>query len=340
VPHPEVTLATKLEFLRRADSYPHRPDDVELIETHFACLFLAGPLVYKLKKPIRFHEIDFTTVDLRRANCDYELKLNRRLAAAIYIDVVPLSMADSGLVLETQDRGPVVDWLVKMHRLPRERMLDARAAAGPVGSDELRKLIAKLAAFYSRTSRAPWDGAQYRLHLERHIRAQGEQLLTYRSLLGAGRIESVVAAELASLRTGTAAFEARCTRGRVVDAHGDLRPEHILLGDEPQVIDCLEFSAELRLLDTAEEIAFLALECTQLGRADLAREVVAIYRELCDDPVPERLFDFYYVRRALVRALLCAWHLGEPLSEPLRHHWRERAKTYLEAALAAIARTL
>jgi aminoglycoside phosphotransferase family enzyme len=222
-----------------------------------------------------------------------------------------------------------------MHRLPRDRMLNVRAAAGPVGSGELRKLVAKLAAFYSRTPRAPWDGPEYRRRLERHIRAHGEQLLAYGSLLGAGHIESVVAAELAMLRAGAESIEARCALGRVVDAHGDLRPEHILLDDEPQVIDCLEFSAELRLLDTAEEIAFLALECTQLGRVDLAREVLAVYRELCDDPVPQRLFDFYYVRRALVRALLCAWHLDEPLSEELRHHWRVRAKAYLQEALAA-----
>jgi aminoglycoside phosphotransferase family enzyme len=128
----------------------------------------------------------------------------------------------------------------------------------------------------------------------------------------------------------------RCSHGRIVDAHGDLRPEHILLGDDPQIIDCLEFSAELRMLDTAEEIAFLALECTALGRRDLAREVVALYREIGRDDVPQPLFDFYYGRRALVRALLSLWHLDEPLAEPLRAHWLGRASWYLEVARAAL----
>ena len=112
----------------------------------------------------------------------------------------------------------------------------------------------------------------------------------------------------------------------------------MLLGDPPQIIDCLEFSAELRLLDTAEEIAFLALECTDLGQSDLAARIVRLYRELCRDPIPEPLFDFYYSQRALARARSCAWHLDEPLTEERRAHWSARTERYLEAARLAVER--
>jgi aminoglycoside phosphotransferase family enzyme len=336
VPHADVTLATAVAFLSLPQSYSHRPADVELVETHFACVFLAGRFVYKLKKPIRFHGIDFTTLELRRANCETELALNRRLADAVYIDVVPLRMEKSGLALESAGEGRIVEWLVKMHRLPRERMLDARAKGGAIAHAELRTLMAKLAAFYSHTARAPWDGPEYLRRLAHQIETHWAQLRAYRPSVDGALVERVVAKQRAFLRDSAGTLEARCALGHVVDAHGDLRPEHIFLDDHPQIIDCLEFSAELRLLDTAEEIAFLALECTLLGRPELAREIVSIYCELCHDALPQPLFDFYYRRRALVRALLCAWHLDEPLSEALRAHWRDRANRYLETALAAL----
>jgi aminoglycoside phosphotransferase family enzyme len=336
VPDSEVTLATAVAFLRRPESYSHRPAKVEVIETHYACLFIAAPFVYKLKRPLRFHGIDFTTLALRRANCDLELTLNRRLAEAVYIDVVPLRMEPSGLVLESAGTGPVIEWLVKMHYLPRERMLDARAQTGPIPRADLQVLLEKLSAFYGRATRAPWNGVEYRRRLKRHIDTTREELLGHNSLRDVSLVEHVVAAQHAFLRHSSLMLDDRCREGRIVDAHGDLRPEHILLGPAPQIIDCLEFSAELRLLDTAEEIAFLALECTALGRGALAREIVALYRMIARDEVAPTLLDFYYSRRALVRALLSLWHLDEPLAEPLRAHWLERARWYLEAARTAL----
>jgi aminoglycoside phosphotransferase family enzyme len=336
VPDTDATLAATVAFLRRPESYSHRPANVEVIETHFACVFLAGPFVYKLKKPRRFHGVDFTTLALRRANCDLELKLNRRLAEAVYIDVVALRMEPAGLVLESPGTGNVVEWLVKMHYLPRERMLDARAQAGPIERAELQTLLEKLAAFYATTTRAAWDGSEYRHHLEQQIRTTAADLLAHGSLRDRAAVEQIASLQLAFLRDSPRMLDDRCSHGRVVDAHGDLRPEHIWLGDTPQIIDCLEFSSELRLLDTAEEIAFLALECTVLERRDLAREIVALYREIAHDDVPRAQFDFYYSRRAFVRALLSLWHLDEPLAEPERARWLARASWYLDAARSAL----
>jgi aminoglycoside phosphotransferase family enzyme len=224
-----------------------------------------------------------------------------------------------------------------MHYLPRERMLDARAQAGPVQRAELEALLEKLAAFYATTTRATWDGSEYRQHLERQIRTNTADLLAHESLPDRATVKQVASSQLAFLRDAQRMLEDRLRRGRVVDAHGDLRPEHILLGEAPQIIDCLEFSAELRMLDTAEEIAFLALECTVLGRSDVAREIVALYRKISKDAVPRPLLDFYYCRRAMVRALLSLWHLDEPLPEPLRTIWLRRARWYLDAAHSAAA---
>lgn len=333
-----VSLEAKLRFLERADAYPEGAGHVETVETHFAYVFLTDRFAYKLKKPIRFHAIDFRTIEARRASCHSEVALNRRLAERVYIGVVPLTAAAGGLALAMPDGGDVVDWLVRMHRLPRQQMLDARAAAGAVTDDELRALVAKLAKFYERAARAPWDGPEYRRRLVQQAHIAGNDLSARAHELGDASSARIVDGQLALLERHADALEARCREGRVVDAHGDLRPEHILLADEPQIIDCLEFSAELRLLDTAEEMAFLALECAGLGRGNLAERIVSLYRRRCDDALAQPLFELYYSQRALARARSCAWHLDEPLSDRLRGHWVARTKRYLDAAERAVQR--
>src|SRR5690606_29582079 len=123
----------------------------------------------------------------------------------------------------------------------------------------------------------------------------------------------------------------RAREDRIVEAHGDLRPEHIFLVDPPCVIDSLEFSKELRTLDPAEELAFLWVECEQAGDVGPAARVLASYRRASADPVSDRLLDFYRSRRALVRAKLVAWHLYDPAVMSLAP-WAELAGAYIERA--------
>jgi aminoglycoside phosphotransferase family enzyme len=124
--------------------------------------------------------------------------------------------------------------------------------------------------------------------------------------------------------------------GRLVEAHGDLRPEHVYLGsrlDPPCVIDCLEFDAKLRRMDPAEEVAFLALECRRLGAESMARSLIHGVQLSLDDAVPESLTYFYMSHRALTRAKMAAWHLRDPRRPRRVRHWKERARVYIEDAL-------
>jgi aminoglycoside phosphotransferase family enzyme len=134
-----------------------------------------------------------------------------------------------------------------------------------------------------------------------------------------------------------ALFAERIAAGRVVDAHGDLRPEHVFLTPEPQIIDCLEFSAELRLLDSAAELAFLALECERLGHAALGVHLIGHYQRICHDDVSPELLRFYTAARALVRAWLAAWHLRDDIAPAAATHWRDRARWYLDIAASRLA---
>jgi uncharacterized protein len=133
------------------------------------------------------------------------------------------------------------------------------------------------------------------------------------------------------------AFHARIAAGRVVDAHGDLRPEHVFLMAEPQIIDCLEISAELRQLDSAAEIAFLALECERLGHAPLGARIIDLYRQHNRDDVSDELLGFYRASRAFARAKLAAWRLEEDLAPEAAAYWRARTEWYLDAASRGVA---
>jgi uncharacterized protein len=329
-----TSLEDKVAFLQHPDAFPDAPERVDVIETHFAWVFLSRLYVYKLKKPIKFHGFDFTTLEARRENCELEIALNRRLAEPVYIGVVPLGRRGSTLLLEAD--ATAVEWLVKMHRLPSDRTLEHVALHGRVEDTDLSALIEKLARFYAATTRASWDGLAYRTALTRRLERYTAELAASDAALDRGCLERIVENGHRFLHDHTTLFDARIAEGRVVDAHGDLRPEHVFLSSEPQIIDCLEFSAELRLLDTLEEISFLALECERLGRAHLGRHIEALYRERCADDAVGALADFYRSQRAIVRALLCAWHLHDGLPNDVDGQWRARATWYLDAAVAAI----
>jgi aminoglycoside phosphotransferase family enzyme len=330
----DCELRAKIDRLSRPETYPDSPLAVEAIETHFAWVFLAGRFAYKMKKPLKFRELDLTTLATRRINCELEVALNRRLAPDVYVGTVPLYGVGSRLSLEGS--GAPVEWLVKMHKLPRERALDRLATTGQVDDIRLRALLERLARFYAAAVRAPWDGRAYRHAMAHEVEGTARELTKPGLGLDTARIDRIAAELERRLAADARAFHERVAEGRVVDAHGDLRPEHVFLLPEPQVIDCLEFSAELRLLDSAAEIAFLALECERLGDPDLGRRVLAHYGENAHDGCDPALLEFYRALRAFVRAKVAAWHLEDPLAVDVQAHWRNRAAWYLDAAAAGL----
>jgi aminoglycoside phosphotransferase family enzyme len=144
-------------------------------------------------------------------------------------------------------------------------------------------------------------------------------------------VESVAAAQLSAWARLEQELMQRAQQKRIVEAHGDLRPEHICLSDPPCVIDSLEFSADLRTLDSGEELAFLGVECDRLGSAWVGKAVLQAYCAQSGDPITSELMDFYRSRRATVRAKLVAWHLRDPAVCGLAN-WRQDTREYLDLA--------
>jgi len=331
--NPEVSLAAKVEFLRQPEPYPDSPATIEAIETHFAWVFLSGALAYKLKKPIRFRDLDLVTLDARKSDCEIEVRLNRRLAEPTYLGVVALTITNSQMALEGRDKA--IEWLVKMRRLPAERMLITAARDNRVTSSDLRALVTKLSAFYRLSDNAPWSARSYPDRLREQIRDYGHQLRAPEFELDAVTVEKLVNAQCGFIERRIDLLETRADLGRVVDAHGDLRPEHIFLTEDPQIIDCLEFKPELRLLDAAAEIGFLTLECERQDHRALGERILKLYLDIADDAAEPELLDFYRSVAALNRALVSAWHVPE-LGLADAERWIRKANWYLDAAQASI----
>jgi aminoglycoside phosphotransferase family enzyme len=324
-------LRTKVAFLSTPGSYPEQPAAVEVVQTHMSCVFLTDRHAYKLKKPVRCDFLDFSTLAARRADCEEELRLNRRLARDVYLDVVPLTLTRDGGLAVGGD-GKIVDWLVKMRRLPARQMLDRAIREGNVDRDDVRRCALVLADFFRRSEPVAMAPREYRDRFRTDILANRRALAAPVYGLSPAPLESVTAGLLAVLEREAASFDRRVAERRIVEGHGDLRPEHVCLGAEPLFIDCLEFNPRWRMLDPADELSGLAMECEFAGAPWIGEVVLDTYREATGDDPPGLLLDFYRSFRAAVRAKLAAAHLEDHLDSAEQGKWLARAARYLELA--------
>jgi aminoglycoside phosphotransferase family enzyme len=327
---PEPGLAEKVAFLRRADAYPVPVARVDAIETHMSWVFLADGWAYKLKKPVRHDFLDFSTREARRTDCEAEVRLNRRLAPDVYVGVVPLTRDDAGR-LALSGAGEAVDWLVKMHRLPAERMLDRALASGTAGPQVDRQVAEMLAEFHRALAPVEMSAAAYRARLARDVEACRSELAKPAYALLDGEVCPLAEVLTEFLRAHAPIFDQRVAARRIVEGHGDLRPEHVCLVDPPVVIDCLAFNRDFRILDAADEVAYLAMECERLGHAAFAAGLLAAYRRAAQDDVPDALVHFYCAYRALVRAKIAAMHTHDAAAGEVPK-WIGRAREYLALA--------
>ncbi len=307
------------------------------IETHMSWIVFSNEHVLKMKKPVRFSFLDFSTVRAREHNCREELRLNRRLAPDVYLGLLALQWHEGAFTLVPEERlpapGVTVDWLVRMRRLPAERMLDRMIAAGSLELAQLDGVVALLSEFYRRAPRSDLNADAYVARFRREHAAN-------RDLLAQPRFASLAAADTleridVALESQTAALRERVLRGKVVDGHGDLRPEHICLIDPPTIIDCLEFNAELRQVDPFDELAFLGMECAVAGAPWVARRLIEGVAAALGDRPSDGLLRLYTAYRAALRARLAVAHLldAQPRT-PQR--WLPLGRRYLEYAENAL----
>jgi len=305
-----------------------------------AWVFLAGAFVYKLKKPVRYAFLDFSTLEARRRDCEAEVHLNLRLAPGVYLATIPLNRVAVGrgpggavgAGLRLGGPGEPVEWLVMMRRLPHARMLDRVLETGDLDPADVEAVARLLADFYARTPACPISPSTYVSQLRKDVDDNLRELLAFCPRVSEARVRQVGQALEAFLERERPLLEERVREGRIVEGHGDLRPEHVHLGPPPAVIDCIEFNLDFRTLDAVDDLVFLALECERLGAPEVGGVLLRAYRERTGDDPPPQLIDFYRAHRAFLRAKIALWHLKDGDLAPAPDRWVEFGRTYLELA--------
>jgi aminoglycoside phosphotransferase family enzyme len=328
--HHQITLESKLAFLRQAHSFPDPTNAVEAIETHMSWVFLTDAFAYKLKKPVCYDFLDFRTLAARRFYCSEELRLNRRLAAGVYLDVIALTVSADGQLQIGGDGAPV-DFLVKMQRLPSHHMLDHALKEGSACAGDSVRLATLLAHFYQGLPAVSIGMAEYRARLLQNITKNANTLCKPAYGLPIDWVQSICAAQTALVLRNPDLFDQRIRAGRIVEGHGDLRPEHVCLWPQMAIIDCLEFSLVMRQADSADELAFLTLECERLGNAAFGTALLKAYTTISGDVLDPALVHFYQSYRACRRAMLAIRHLDETQFRA-SSEWSRRTLHYLQMA--------
>ena len=286
-----------IEALRDPQAYPHETDAIELIETHISWVFLTGPFAYKIKKPVRFPFLDFSTLDHRKRYCEDELRLNRRLASELYLDVVPIGGTRAAPKVGAK---PAIEYAVKMVQFDVDRTLDRLLDDTTIPIPAIHDLAARLSRFHSELPAASGEPA------DQSALENAAELAESVEASERGRLEPLITWTREQSKALAFALRERERRGAIKECHGDLHLHNLAWIDDRIVpFDCLEFDRSLRCIDTLDEIAFLVMDLIAYEREDLAFELLDRYLELTGDYEGLRVFRFYLVYRALVRSKVC-----------------------------------
>ncbi|WP_166263614.1 hypothetical protein [Marinobacter caseinilyticus] len=327
---PEPTLEEKVSALSRPRAYPVDAVSIESIETHWSWVFLTPEHVYKLKKPVTTDCLDFSQLEKRHHNCLEECRLNRRLAESVYLGVVPLVRNSAG-ELRIEDHGETVDWLVHMRRLPRDLMLNEMMRRGRIPPDKLSPALSRLCNFYLEAQPVAMSQAVWIKRFSDGIANNQRCLLDPRYRLDPEQVSHIMLAQKTFLGEYSDLLQQRLADNRVIEAHGDLRPEHVCLTDPPVIIDCLEFDRTLRLLDPVDELAYFRIECEAARAPEVGLYFFEQYQKQTHDCASLPLSWFYLAYRASTRARLAAMHLLDDPDQK-RRNWLAEATTYLRLA--------
>lgn len=304
------SLEKKVAFLKQANAYSFPVHHVETKETHMSWVFLVDNFVYKLKKNNCYLLLDLTTLESRYFNCLEEVRLNRRLAPEIYLGIIALCIEKNG-ELKLEGKGEIIDWLIKMKRIPDEDMLDQAIKNKKINKETISPAANLLVNFYKHSAPIVMNAEQFKEKLKHEIDIIYKEIIDPLFGLPELIIDQIQETLVTFLKDNAAVFNKRITDGRVIEAHGDLKPEHICIGPQPAIIDCLEFNRDLRLLDSAEELSFLDIECERLGDFTTGKMFFDIYREQMGNQIPETLIYFYKSKRAFLRTYLVIRHIKE-----------------------------
>jgi aminoglycoside phosphotransferase family enzyme/predicted kinase len=285
---------------------------MRLLRTHISWILLDGERAYKIKKPVRFSFVDYTTPARRRAFCRREIEVNSRLSPELYVGIAPIR-DDAGSVT-LGGPGRTVDHAVVMREMPQESRLDRLAGKGRVGPDDILSIVRTLCDFHARTGIAARRYGSPRVIREGFEHAFGLRPLVEKEFEAGAALDRIRERVDRFLFSHAGLFRERVRQGRIKHCHGDLRMSNIFLdGGMVRIFDAVEFNPGLAATDVAADVAYLAMDLTYSGRPGLAERLIEAYIECSGDGGLRGLADFYQCYRALVRLLVEALFIADPM---------------------------
>ncbi len=330
----DPVLPPMISDLLSPERYSTSPDDIELLQTHISWVIIAGQQVYKIKKPVDFGFIDYSTLEKRHHYCLEELRLNRRLARDIYLQVEPVVKRNDGFYYGKP--GRVVDYVVVMRKLPEERMMKNLLAAGTLQPVHLQRLAKMLAEFY-RQAAVIDDGSFGTLEtVSFNIRENFEQTEKYLGKsIDRSDYRRIIDFNEQFFQDHKDLFARRVALGMIKECHGDLHMEHIcFVDDHIDIYDCIEFNDRFRIIDVAADVAFLAMDLDYHDRYDLSACFLREFERFYQDEAGRELLPLYKCYRAYVRGKVISFLLDDPsLTVDQRETAARRARRYFQLSV-------
>ncbi len=332
----QIRQSVLIASLLKPEAYSHPVATLELIETHISWVILTGTFAYKIKKSIKLDFLDFSTLRQRRHFCEEELRLNRRMAPQLYLDVVPISGSEKSP--EVDGEGRAIEYALKMHQFPQSAQLDKQLDAGLLSENDMLNLAERIAAYHHDAVTLNFISDQDAL---RQVNtAQLDNFPPIDSVTDMRTARRVHAWTIQSLRDLEHTLIERHKNGYVRECHGDLHLANLVrLPSGIVAFDCVEFSAALRNIDVISDVAFLAMDLVARARHDLAGIFVNRYLECTGDYAGMSVFGLYFVYHCMIRAKVAAVRSSERHEAEGRVHDIEQLKHYLAVAIRWIKRS-
>ncbi len=328
-----------IEFLQKPEAYPEKPGSVRLVQTHISWVFIGDDYVYKVKKPVDFGFLDFTTLEKRRFYTHEELRLNRRFSPDVYLEVVPIS--EAGATYRFGDDTRIVEYALKMKRIDEARMLFTLLLQGRVSKDDMARVGRHLAGIYSGIASDEKSKTFGTIDvIATNVIENFDQTRTYiGGPISPEKFEAIETWSRDFLQKNTALFEGRIRNGHIKDCHGDLHLQHICMGhSDIFVFDCIEFNERFRYGDVASDVAFLSMDFDYNGQSVLGDAFVDAYIDASGDRDMRAVLLFYKVYRAYVRAKVTSFMLDDDgLDESRKKSALETARRYYDLAYGYVS---
>ena len=291
--------------------YPDRPGNVGFLETHISLLFLTGNYVYKVKKPVNFGFLDFSSLVKRKFFCEQEVKLNRRLAPTLYLGVVKVTELKGRVSLDGE--GEVTEYAVLMKQIAEEQLMDKLLDKKQLTAKMIEAVSKKLVRFYATAETNDMiKGFAKPERIKQDTDENFGQTEKYIAVtISRDVYEEVKKKTNHFFRTQEKIFLNRIDSDKIRDCHGDLRLEHIFWGEEIAIFDCIEFNQRFRYTDVAADMGFLAMDLDYHGREDLSEHLIRAYIGESGDYELMDVLDFYKCYRAYVRGKVESFRLDD-----------------------------